>query len=79
MRTSYKIKGEPLGIQFYILVGVVFVVICCIYGMDRIIKLIARRKDTLPKPSFEETALSMAVYIPEVSPANRENVIINID
>ena len=79
MRTSYKVEGEPLGIQFYILVRATFVVICCIYGIDRIIKLTARRRATLPKPSFRDTALSMAVYIPEVSPANRENVTIYIN
>ena len=79
MRMLYKIKGEPLGIQFYILVRATFVIIGCIYVINRIIKLITRRKATLTEPSFRDTALSMAVYIPEVSPANRKNVIININ
>jgi len=73
LRKLYKIKGGLLVAQFSILVILTFVVICCIY----IIKLVTRRKSTLTELSLAYQAFCIAMAIPEVAPANSENVMIN--
>lgn len=74
MRITYKIKGRRLALQFYIIVIPSFVAICCVYAVSRM----TRWGETLEKPSFGRTALDIAVALREISPANRDNVVINI-
>jgi len=79
LKISYEIEGEPLGTQFFVLVRLIFVIVCCIYGIHRIIKLASRREATLPKPSFKDTSFGAALDLRELSPANRDNITINLN
>lgn len=76
MRKLYRIKGKLLTIQFHIIVIITLAIVCCIYVIERFIKLVSRQKTTRPTPSFEYIAFCIAVAIPKVSPANRRNILI---
>jgi hypothetical protein len=75
LRASYKIKGRLLAVQFYFIVILVFLVIRCIYIAVRM----TGRGNALEKPApFRDMGFDMALDLREMSPANRDNVLISI-